>query len=91
MAIVFGLLALVASIVSLVCAIMVLIKLFQDKGVGWGIFGIFCGIYTFIWGWQNVARHNIKNIMLIWSVALVANIVLQIIAGAMSASTVPAS
>lgn len=75
-----GLVAVVASLVSFVCLILVLLKLFPDKGVGWGIFGIFCGIYTFIWGWQNVDRHNIKNIMVIWSVAIAANIVLRILA-----------
>lgn len=75
-----GLIAIVASITSLVCLILVLIKLFPDKGVGWGIFGIICGIYTFIWGWQNVDRHNLKNIMTIWSVAIAANILIRILA-----------
>ncbi|BAS58158.1 hypothetical protein NIES2135_24570 [Leptolyngbya boryana NIES-2135] len=75
-----GLIAIVASITSLVCLILVLIKLFPDKGVGWGIFGIICGIYTFIWGWQNVDRHNLKNIMIIWSVAIAANILIRILA-----------
>lgn len=69
----------IASIVSLVCLILVLLKLFPDKGVGWGIFGIICGIYTFIWGWQNVDRHNLKNIMMIWSGAIVASIVVQVL------------
>lgn len=75
-----GLIAIVASITSLVCLILVLIKLFPDKGAGWGIFGIICGIYTFIWGWQNVDRHNLKNIMIIWSVAIAANILIRILA-----------
>ena len=48
-----GVIAIVAAITSLVCLVLVLIKLFPNKGVGWGIFGIFCGIYTFIWGWLN--------------------------------------
>ncbi|MBD1842521.1 hypothetical protein H6F89_03645 [Cyanobacteria bacterium FACHB-63] len=75
-----GLVTAVASIVSFICLILVLMKLFPDKGVGWGIFGIICGIYTFIWGWQNVDRHNIKNIMTIWSVAIAANILIRILA-----------
>ncbi|MBW4440839.1 MAG: hypothetical protein KME10_06315 [Plectolyngbya sp. WJT66-NPBG17] len=75
-----GLVSVAASIVSLVCLILVLLKLFPDKGVGWGIFGIFCGIYTFIWGWQNVDRHNFKNIMVLWSAAIAANIVIRILA-----------
>lgn len=75
-----GILAALASIASFVCLILVLLKLFPDKGVGWGIFGIICGIYTFIWGWQNVDRFNIKNIMVIWSVAIAANILIRILA-----------
>lgn len=75
-----GLVSMAASIVSLVCLVLVLLKLFPDKGVGWGIFGIICGIYTFIWGWQNVERHNIKNIMVLWSAAIAANIVIRILA-----------
>jgi len=59
-----GLIILAAAVTSLVCFILVLIKLFEDKGVGWGIFGIFCSIYTFIWGWQNVDRYNIKKALL---------------------------
>lgn len=70
----------VASIASFVCLILVLLKLFPDKGVGWGIFGIICGIYTFIWGWQNVDRYDLRNIMLIWSIAIVANILVRIVA-----------
>jgi len=75
-----GLIALVAAITSLVCLVLVLIKLFPAKGVGWGIFGIFCGIYTFIWGWQNAEEYNIKNVMIIWTAAFAANVLVRILA-----------
>ncbi len=75
-----GLIAVVAAITSLVCLVLVLIKLFPAKGVGWGIFGIFCGIYTFIWGWQNAEEYNIKNVMMIWTAAFAANVLLRILA-----------
>ncbi|BAU11576.1 hypothetical protein LEP3755_20750 [Leptolyngbya sp. NIES-3755] len=75
-----GLIILAAAITSFVCFILVLIKLFGDKGVGWGIFGIFCSIYTFIWGWQNIDRYNIKNIMVLWSAMIGVNLVLRILA-----------
>jgi hypothetical protein len=81
-----GLIAAIASIVSLVCLIVVLTKLFPDKGVGWGIFGIICGIYTFIWGWQNVDRHDLKNVMWIWTGAFIANILLRIVGMSMRVS-----
>lgn len=79
-----GLIMLAASVISLVCLILVLLKLFPDKGVGWGIFGIICGIYTFIWGWQNVDRYNLKNIMVLWSAAIAANIIVRILAVSVS-------
>ena len=76
---VLSLLLIAASVGSLVCLILVLLKLFPDKGVGWGIFGIICGLYTFIWGWQNAARHGIQQIMMIWTACFVASIVLNVL------------
>lgn len=64
---------------SLVCFIMVVIKLFQQKGVLHGILGIICGLYTFIWGWMNAASLNIKKVMLIWTVLLVVGIILNVL------------
>lgn len=74
-----GVIAIVAAITSLVCLVLVLIKLFPNKGVGWGIFGIFCGIYTFIWGWQNAEEYNLKNVMIIWTGAFIANVVVRLL------------
>ncbi len=66
---------------SLVCFIIVLVKLFQAKGALHGILGLICGLYTFIWGWMNAGPLNIKNIMLIWTVLLVASIITGVMAG----------
>ena len=62
---------------NLVCFIIVLIKLFKEKGVLHGILGIVCGLYTFIWGWMESGRLGIKNIMLIWTALFVLSIVLN--------------
>jgi hypothetical protein len=72
---------------NLVCLIMVVIKLFKDKGVGWGIFGIICSIYTLIWGWQNVDRHNMRTLMIIWTILYIGFVVLR----AVVATTVPSN
>ena len=64
---------------SLVCFIMVLIKLFKEKGALHGILGLICGLYTFIWGWIESGRLGIKNIMLIWTGLLVVNIILAVV------------
>jgi hypothetical protein len=77
-----GILAIVGSIGSLVCAILVLIQLFKKEGVGLGILGIFCGIYTYIWGWIKSKELGLKNIMLAWTGCIVLVIVGQVLAGA---------
>jgi hypothetical protein len=68
----------IVNLAAFICFIMVLIKQFQTAGPIHGIIGIItCGIWTFIWGWMNAAKLNIKNIMLIWTVLILICIVLQ--------------
>ena len=81
MGMIFYLLAMASSIASLICLILVLIKLFPAEGPVKGVLGIICGIYTFIWGWQNVDRFNLRQIMQIWTVAIIGSIVCNILAG----------
>ncbi len=77
----FTILGYLVGIGSLVCWIMVLIKLFKEKGVLHLILGIICALYPFIWGWINVTRLNIKNVMLAWSGCVVLQIIFQLLAG----------
>jgi hypothetical protein len=63
---------------SIVCFIIVLIKLFQQEGALYGVLGLICGIYTLIWGWQNADKLRIRNVMLIWSILIGLSIVLRI-------------
>jgi hypothetical protein len=80
-----SILALVCSVASFVCFIIVLIKQFQEGGALHGIIGIItCGIWTFIWGWMNAGRLNIKNIMMIWSLLIVVGIILNVLGGGFS-------
>jgi len=65
----------------IICYIIVLIKLFQEKGVLHGILGLICGLYTFIWGWIEAGRLNIRNIMLIWTLLIVLSVVINGMAG----------
>lgn len=82
-----GILAMVLSLASFICFILVLIKQFQDGGALHGIIGIVtCGIWTFIWGWMNATRLNIKNIMMIWSLLIVVCIILNVLSGGFSYS-----
>ena len=67
---------------SLICWIMVLIKMFKEAGPLHGILGIICGLYAFIWGWMKSTELNLKNVMLAWTACFVLQIILQIISAA---------
>ena len=64
---------------NLVLFVIVLIKLFQQEGVGMGILGIICSLYTFIWGWMKHKEQQLTTIMTVWSVILVVQIILSVL------------
>ena len=78
----FELLSLVLLVIggigSLICWIMVLVKMFQNEKPLLGILGILCGLWAFIWGWMKSSTLGLKKIMLIWSacigISLVGNV-----------------
>ncbi len=85
----------VAGLANLITFIIVLIRLFKEEGAGKGILGLICGIYTYWWGWKNATRLDMadaqagkkgpltyKNVMLVWTVALLIQIVLNRVAAA---------
>jgi hypothetical protein len=76
-----GLILTVSGIVSLVCWIMVLIKIFKDN-VGLGILGVICGLFAFIYGWVKVKEYDCKNVMVAWSAAMVVSIIANALGGA---------
>jgi hypothetical protein len=86
MATLVSILAVIFGLVNLACLILVLIKLFQEKGALHGVLGLICGLYTFIWGWMNVDRLNIRNIMIAWSVCIVVAIILNVLSSSMMAA-----
>ncbi len=59
---------------SLVCWILVLIRLFKAKGVGHGILGIICGLYPFIWGWIKAKELGLTKIMIAWTACWVLSV-----------------
>ncbi len=66
---------------SLICYIIVLIKQFQDGGAVQGIIGLLCSLWTFIWGWMNAGRLNIRNIMMIWTALIILGTILTVAGG----------
>ena len=72
-------LAILISLGSLACWIMVLVKIFQNDHVGLGILGIFCPLFAFIYGWIKSGEWNIQKLMGIWSALVAASIVLNVL------------
>lgn len=71
------------GLASFICFVLVLIKQFQNAGPVHGIIGIItCGIWTFIWGWMNATKLNIKNIMLAWTLLIIVGIIINVMFGA---------
>ena len=81
-----GILGLLLSVGCIICFIIVLIKLFQNEGALKGILGLICGLYTFIWGWMNATRLNIKNIMMIWTLLIILSVIVNVMSGGFSYS-----
>jgi len=76
----------IAGIVSLVCWIMTIIRMFKIEGALLGILSI-CGLIGFIMGWVKVKEHESMKLMLIWTAAIVVSIPLNyIVAGAAGAA-----
>jgi len=65
----------IAGLGSLVCWILVLIKMFKTDKTLVAVLGIICPLWAFIWGWMNSAKLGLKQIMLGWSVCIVLSII----------------
>lgn len=79
-------LAIIASLASLACWVMTLIKMFQNENVGLAILGIICPLWAFIWGWMNAKKHDHQKIMLIWTVCWIVGMIANVASGGFSAS-----
>ncbi|CAN5362122.1 hypothetical protein BH09PLA1_BH09PLA1_34320 [soil metagenome] len=62
---------------SLACWIIMLVKIFQSGDTLWGVLGL-CPLVAFIYGWVKVKELDAQKIMLIWSVCVAANLLLNI-------------
>ena len=78
----WSILGIIAELGVLICFIIVVIKQFKTAGALHGIIGIVtCTIWTFIWGWMNSGKLNLRNIMLIWTVLIIVVCVLFFVGG----------
>ena len=76
----------IGGIGSLVCWIMVVVKMFQKDKPLIAVLGILCSVWAFIWGWMKSGTFGLKKIMIIWCVCVGLTIVGNVIfGGAMAA------
>lgn len=76
----------VGGFLAWIAGIVVLVKLFQNGGLVKGLIGLVtCNIYTFIWGWMNIGKEELKlkTWMYIWTACAVLGVILTLV-GAMS-------
>lgn len=83
-------LAAILGLVSLVCFILIIVKMFQNDDSTLGIIcivTIFCGIgglIAFVMGWINAGKYGASQLMLVWTGAIVGSVVLNIIGQALA-------
>ena len=87
MAIIGTLLSVVGGLGSLVCLVLVLIKMFPAEGALKGILAIICSLYAYIWGWINAGRFGLNGVMLAWTGCIVLSIIGSMIGGIGAASS----
>jgi hypothetical protein len=72
----------IASLVSFICFIVLIIQMFQRGASGMGILclalSLCCGLgglIAFIYGWMKASQWNIVNLMTVWTVAFAIDVV----------------
>jgi regulator of sirC expression with transglutaminase-like and TPR domain len=73
-----GILVALCLLCSLVYWIIVVVRLFKEKGAIHGILGIIISLYPFIWGWIKHKELKLTKTMLIWTISYVLAVVLSI-------------
>jgi tetratricopeptide (TPR) repeat protein len=73
-----GIFSALCLICSLVYWVIVVIRLFKEKGAIHGILGIVVALYPFIWGWVKHKELKLTKTMLIWTISYVLAVVLSI-------------
>ncbi len=87
-ALLFIFLAIAAGLVSLACWIINIVVAFQHEDILMGVLSI-CGIVGFIIGWIKVGEWGHQKVMIAWTIAMIAGIGLQLVAGVIGAMAGP--
>ncbi len=68
----------VIEITAVVCYILVMIRMFFNGHFILGILSLpcICPLVAFVYGWIRSGDWNMRGLMMIWTIALIANVVL---------------
>ncbi|HEY0010255.1 MAG TPA: hypothetical protein VGB55_16140 [Tepidisphaeraceae bacterium] len=83
-----GILLILISVVSLACWIYTLVRLFQAGKTLEGILSI-CPLVGFIIGWVRARELDHTKVMLIWTVAIILNLILNFAVGSQAQPVLP--
>ncbi len=70
----------IADAVVWLMGVIVLIRLFKKGGFFKGLLGLIFMPFTYIWGWIHAKEHNLKTVMWIWTLLVIATAVLNVVA-----------
>jgi hypothetical protein len=90
---IFSILALVFGIGSLICFILVIVKMFQHGDTTPAILSlvlILCGIgplIAFVYGWIKAGAYGIQNIMIGWTGCILGGIICNVLAAVTASQT----
>lgn len=71
------------GLIASVLWIILIVKVFKHAGAGLGILSIFCGPFTYIWGWVKSGEYKLTKLMVWLTLLIVASAALY--AGGMAA------
>jgi hypothetical protein len=72
----------VFGIGSLVCWIIMVVKIIQGGYTLQGVLGIICGLVAFIYGWMKADELDAKPIMLGWTGCIIGQIIFAVVGAA---------
>lgn len=72
----------VLGIGSLVCWIIMLVKIFKAGYTLQGVLGIICGLVAFIYGWMKADELDAKPIMLGWTGCIIGQVIFTMVGAA---------
>ena len=82
MSLLITIILLVTSLIQLVCWIWVLVSMFTQDGILWGLFGLLCcQPFVYIWGWMSWKSDSKTGVMVVWTICLLAEALAYVSSG----------